>query len=283
MACKFNSELVHFIYDEVGPEEKQTIKDHIESCSECKEELSLLSGTKELLYEWKEIEPSPEFRGLLNDNLKNCTQEEISSRIYFKDAFFSMIKTLSPGICGMVVTTIMVLVMATTVRFQALNPVSLIICGVFWSGIYSMIFDLAIKNGSYGGKIRMRRLLGLNLKLSVYYTFLALLTGLILMLSAPLPSGLYTISFLYSFIPLFISSHLLSRKISHNFTLHGLFLGIFYILLMGPALYIQCMGGSLTLYLFSIASSSAGAMAGGMCGAWLGGRIFHRNCRVGQS
>jgi len=213
MTCKnIKSELVHFIYGEVTPEIKTDIKEHLSICSECKREFDSLVNTREMLNNWKDITPSEEFQRILNESLKVCDREEdVSNLELIKGAIFSMIKTLSPGMCGMVVTTFMVLVMAAKVEIINLNPILLIICGVFWSGIYSMVFDLAIKNGSSSDKVRMRELLGLNLKYSVYFAFLALFIGLILLLSLSIMS--YSQEFLYSFIPLFISAYFIVRKV----------------------------------------------------------------------
>ncbi|HPZ10282.1 MAG TPA: hypothetical protein PL110_19485 [Candidatus Eremiobacteraeota bacterium] len=279
MTCKnIKSELVHFIYGEVTPEIKTDIKEHLSICSECKREFDSLVNTREMLNNWKDITPSEEFQRILNESLKVCDREEdVSNLELIKGAIFSMIKTLSPGMCGMVVTTFMVLVMAAKVEIINLNPILLIICGVFWSGIYSMVFDLAIKNGSSSDKVRMRELLGLNLKYSVYFAFLALFIGLILLLSLSIMS--YSQEFLYSFIPLFISAYFIVRKVHYSYVLHGIFLGILYILMIGPVLYMQCLNFQFSVYVLMILSSSLGALAGGATGAWISSRVLFQVSR----
>ena len=278
MSCKIKSELVHFLYDEVSPEEKQKIKNHLLTCAECREELDMLTITKDLLGECAEVVPSGEFQKSLSERISVCEKIEFTDWQYVKMAFFSMIKTLSPALCGMVVTTIMVLVMSVSgdALRSHLNPVSLLICGVFWSGIYSMVFDLAIKNSSSRDRVCMRKLLGLNVRRSVYYTFLALLLGIGLAVVSPLSGMLHLQEFAIGFIPLFICSSLLSRKVEQKHVLHGVFLAILYILLIGPALYIQCAGYGFTFYVILIALSSSGALAGGICGSWTGINVLYQ-------
>jgi len=268
MACKMKSELVHFLYDEVSPEEKQKIKDHLSLCAECREELDLLIVTKDLLNECKEVVPSEAFQKSLSEKISVCEREEVSDWDCIKLAFFSMIKTLSPAICGILVTTIMVSVLSLSgdILRSQLNPLSLIICGVFWSGIYSMVFDLAIKSSEKG--ICMRRLLGLNLRRSVYYTFLALLFGIGLLQYSPFMDFWHLQAFAVGFLPLFVCSSLLSRKVTQKHILHGICLAVLYILLLGPALYMQCLSSGFTLYILMITISSLGALAGGIAGAW---------------
>jgi hypothetical protein len=276
MSCKLKSDLVHFIYGEVSPEMNQKIKEHLNECFECKAELETLTDTKEILAYWEDISPSEELSKALATGIKDCIQEKSGNFEEIKQAFISMIKTLSPGICGTLVTTIMVILMSGTAQVDYLNPLSLLICGVFWSGTYSMIFDLAIKNGSYSSGVHMRELLGLNLKLSVYYAFIALGIGLILLLTSPL-SGFevtYYQEFLYSFIPLLITGYLISRKSIEHHVLHGVFLGILYMLMIGPALYMQCLNVNFNIYILLIITSSVGALTGGMAGTWIGSHIL---------
>jgi hypothetical protein len=236
-----------------------------------------------MLDNWKNISPSEEFQTLLNKSIKDCVPEEINYRAEIKYAFFSMVKTLSPAICGIIVTTCMVLVMSANVQITQLNPVSLILCGIFWGGIYSMIFDLAIKNGSYGDKVRMRELLGLNLKISVYAAFFCLSAGALLILMSPLSDTKFSYlqEFIYSFTPLLIGSYFTGRKVHHNHILHGIFLSILYILMIGPAIYIQCINFEFTVYVLFIAISSLGAITGGTTGSWLSGRFVTHNVRKG--
>jgi len=284
MSCKnIKSELVHFIYGEVTPELNNNIKEHLSVCTDCKSEFESLSGTKLMLDNWKNISPSEEFQTVLNKSIKDCVPEQINHLEEIKCACFSMVKTLSPAICGIIVTTCMVLVMSANVQITQLNPVSLILCGIFWGGIYSMIFDLAIKNGSYGDKVRMRELLGLNLKISVYAAFLCLSIGAALILLSPLSgTGIsYLQEFIYSFTPLLIGSYFTGRKVHHNHILHGIFLSILYILMIGPAIYIQCINFEFTVYVLFIAISSLGAITGGTTGSWLSGRFVTHNVRKG--
>ena len=282
MSCKkIKSELVHFVYGEVTPELNNTIKEHLFVCTDCKSEFDSLSGTKLMLDNWKNISPSEEFQAVLNNSIKDCVPEEINHWEEIKYACFSMFKTLSPAICGIIVTTCMVLLMSANVQITQLNPVSLILCGIFWGGIYSMVFDLAIKNGSYGDKVRMRELLGLNLRVSVYAAFLSLFIGAVLILLSPLAStGISCLQeFIYSFTPLLIGSYFTGRKVHHNHILHGIFLSILYILMIGPAIYIQCINFEFAVYILFIAISSLGAITGGMTGAWLSGKFVPHSVR----
>ncbi len=282
MSCKhIKSELVHFIYGEVTPEMNNTIKEHLSVCTDCKDEYDSLSGTRLMLDNWKNISPSEEFETVLNNSIKDCVPEKVNYREEIKYACLSMLKTLSPAICGILVTTCMVLLMSANVQINHLNPVSLILCGIFWGGIYSMVFDLAIKNGSYGDKIHMRELLGLNLKISVYAAFLSLFIGAVLILLSPLSgTGISCIQeFIYSFTPLLTGSYLIGRKVNHNHILHGIFLSILYILMIGPAIYIQCINFEFSVYVLFIAISSLGAITGGMTGAWFSGKFVPRPVR----
>lgn len=282
MSCKnIKLELVHFVYGEVTPEMNNTIKEHLSVCADCKSEFDSLSGTKLMLDNWKNISPSEEFQTVLNNSIKDCVPEEINHREEIKYACFSMFKTLSPAICGIIVTTCMVLLMSANVQISQLNPVSLILCGIFWGGIYSMVFDLAIKNGDYGDKVRMRELLGLNLRISVYVAFLSLSIGALLILLSPLATtGISCFQeFIYSFTPLLIGSYLAGRKVHHNHVMHGIFLSILYILMIGPAIYIQCINFEFAVYVLFIAISSLGAITGGMTGAWLSGKFVPHTVR----
>ena len=127
----------------------------------------------------------------------------------------------------------------------------------------------------------MRRLLGLNLKLSVYFTVLALIIGLMLMLVSPLSKNnlSYLEEFLYSFIPLFISSFFIGKRVCPNYLRHGIFLGIFYMLMIGPALYIQCLNCEITLYVLLMIISSFGAITGGIAGARMSSLVSYQTSK----
>ena len=69
MKCKFQNRLNKFLDDELKPEEKANMQEHLKSCSACQEELRKIQHVNNILGSYREIEVSSDLINRVLDKI----------------------------------------------------------------------------------------------------------------------------------------------------------------------------------------------------------------------
>ncbi len=289
MECsKIKDQLIDYLYDELTPEGIRTVKEHLERCAICREELELLQRVHQRLNSWEEVIPASGLSQKLQEQLAQARFSiKMPGSIWQRPLF----KVGSSTACGTLTAILSVLVLSRNIPPTNLSPKSLLICGILWSAAYSILFCLAFlgirtrreeasvqEPGSYLFQAAMPALAAILIATLIAFLILSespqlkeiklFLNNLLNRLSNP--TRYFLLGSMTSLFSLFIGSLILGRPLSVNPLGQGPLAACLFTMAIAPALSVLCIPFTLGLYTNLLFGSFLGALTGGTLGSWLG-------------
>jgi anti-sigma factor RsiW len=260
--------LVDLLYDELAAEMRSRLLAHLEGCSECGERWNRLRALSAAADQWT-APPLP--RGLAERALARVASERVreASREWRGLAPNQILQGVLLGAGAALVSLLLIV----GVSDRQLAPLSVGVVGVVWTALYAGLLLTA----SYA---RVRPVAwsalsgaGVALILASPLSIPSVVEACARLLQAAPGSVLFSLLLLvfaagYTAGPLLVGGFAFGRPRPGSRLKDGATLSLLYVLLIAPAVYLQCLQLPLNV--------TAVWMAGTIAGAWLGGQASLR-------
>ncbi len=272
MSCQeVQALLIDDLYGELPPEVSLRIQTHLTGCEACRRTLSAFQALSSALDQW-ETPAVPS--GLAERTMARLVQEaEVAPQTSLwsavRDPFLSLL-------FGGAAAALALLLTAGAMPKVPEIPLTLGFLGVLWSVLFGAAFL-----GVLSGRGPIRPPAGVALLAAGF----ALLSTPLLSIpeivefcqawtrgahgSLPFDFLLFAAGVLYTAFPVFLAGLLLGRQVEGQPFPTGLRGSLLYLLLVAPAMYLQCASLSLGIMAPWIGGALSGALTGGLAGLWI--------------
>lgn len=263
--------LIDHLYRELPEEIGFQVQAHLEVCEACQRELSALQALFSALDRW---EASTAPWGLADRTMARLAQEGVmASRI------LAFLQTVLPFLFG-AIAVVIAFFLATLGKPQPQRTVLAYgVLGALWAVLFAGLFFTAFQAKNRQKSPAGMALLAAGLALAII-PFLSIptvieacLRWLEGMKSGMAVNGLlFASGSLYTALPILVSSFFLGRRGEVLMGKVGLLSGFLYLLLIAPAIQLQCASLVFQIMVVWALGAVVGSLAGGPGGLWLAQR-----------
>ncbi|MFQ5828357.1 MAG: anti-sigma factor family protein [Candidatus Methylomirabilia bacterium] len=272
MSCsEVLSSLVDLLYEELGAEERSRLLSHLETCGECRERWSHIRALSEAANRWT-APPPP--RGIAERALSRIAGQQIrEARPQWPQV--APEQTLRWVVLGAAAAMVSLLLVVGVIEHQ-LAPLTIGGFGVVWTVLYSGVL-LSASHGRLQ-PVAWSALTGAGVALilvpplsipSVVEACARLIQAAPGSLSFALVLLLLAVG--YTAGPLMVGGLAFGRLRQGPRRADGTMLSVFYVLLIAPAVYLQCLSLPLNVTALWMAGAILGAGLAGPASVWLSG------------
>lgn len=254
---------------------------HLQSCPNCREKQEQWVQIWTLMDQWEEEKPSDHVtESILSQARTSLRREEAR---WHSRLWRNLSETLVPLFAATAMAFLGVTLGAKKIgpALESLSPLALLICGVVWTATYGCMFFLCLER--VGGS---RRIQGIPVNLLAKYALGALGISLLFSGVATLSgverlaagflspkvglSSYFLVGAAYSLIPLASVSLFSPGKQLSRASVHGVLLGVFFLFLLAPEIFLYCSSFSLGIAFNWTVGTIVGCVIGGPAGVCLG-------------
>lgn len=271
MDCRTVQErLIDERYGELALEEVMEVRHHLEQCATCRHEASLFYAFSRALDRWEAPLPPP--------RLAEQVIARLAPEAEVADGRPLLIRTFLSVFLGAGAATLaLVLVAGPATEHGITTPLAFGLLGALWAALFGGSFLAAFEAPSPMKHLARAALLAAGLALLIppvlsipmvveaCRSWLGGAKGSLL-----LNLVLFFAGSVYTAGPLFLASLAFGRGSEGQVPKTGLRSGLLYLLLIAPAIALQCASLTLGIMATWLAGAIAGALAGGPAGLWLG-------------
>lgn len=266
--------LIDDLYGELPPEVSLQIQTHLAGCEVCQRTRSAFQALSSALDQW-ETPAVPS--GLTERTMTRLVQgTEVVSQAGLlslaRDPFLSLLFGGAAAVMALLLTA------GSTPEVTG-RPLTLGFLGALWSALFGAVF-LGVLSGR--GQIRPPAGVGLLAAgFALLFTPLLSIPEVVEFCRAwtqgihgslPFDLLLFAAGVLYTTFPVFLAGLLLGKRVEGQPFNTGLRGGLLYLLLVAPAMYLQCASLPLGIMATWIAGALSGALTGAPAGLWIGRR-----------
>lgn len=270
MNCgEVQNRLIDNWYGELADNEVTQVRGHLEECEACRKEASLLHALSSALDRW-EIPATPP--RLAEQVIARLGQEaEATARRAFAT------RAVLPFLFGAGAAALALLLLAGPATEHGITtPLAFGLLGALWTVLFGGSFLVAFEVTSQVKLLARTALLaaGLTLLFTPVLSIPTVVEACQSWLggakgSIPLNLLLFLTGSLYTAVPVFLASFALGRDGEGPPARPGFGSGLLYLLLIAPAIALECASLTLGIMATWLAGALAGAVAGGPAGLWL--------------
>lgn len=256
-------------YRELAPGEIAEVRGHLEQCEACRTEASLLRALSSALDRW---EPPVAPLRLAEQVIARLGQEAevIAGRPLATRAFLPLLSGAGAA------TLALLLVAGPAADHGITTPLAFGLLGALWAVLFGGSFFVAFEATSRMKLLARTALLaaGLALLVTPVLSIPMVVEACRSWLGGAKGSLLFNLLLfsagsLYTAVPAFLAGLTLGRGVEGQPARPGLESGLLYLLLIAPAIYLQCASLTLGIMATWLAGAISGALAGGPAGLWL--------------
>lgn len=266
-----------------GTDPPQDLTGHLESCPSCREKRDEWAHVWSIMGRWEEDKPSLKLDDSVCSEIRASLHREAATRR--RKSWRSIAETVGPLLAATTMALLGVLLAAKRIgpALEPVAPLALLICGITWVVIYNVMFFVSFEKLGVAHRIQgipaatyARCAL---VALAIWLLFMALneLSGIgTLTTEFFLPrvsvSRYFLFGLAYSFIPLVSASLFIRGKGLNRASAHGLLLGIVFLFLLAPEIFLYCSSFSLGIAFNWSVGTIVGCVTGGPVEVWLGNK-----------
>lgn len=270
MDCRAVQErLIDERYRELAPGETAEVRGHLEQCEACRKEASLLHALSLALDRWEAPAPPPRLAEQVIARLAQEAEATVGRPLAIR-AFLPFL--LGAGASALA----LLLVSGPAAEHGITTPLAFGLLGALWAVLFGGSFLVAFEATS-----RIKLLARIALLASGFSLLATPVLSIPMVVEAcrgwfegakgslPLNLVLFFAGSLYTAVPVSLASAILGKEVEGSPTMSGVGSGLLYLLLIAPAIYLQCASLTLGIMATWTAGAIPGALAGGPTGLWL--------------
>ena len=292
MTCtEIQQRMLAAILDEAVPEHDAAMKAHLADCTSCR------SALREMTAAWQALDALPEHpvppsakRAVLQRAREVVAPSGAALLSGLRAWLLDWRNPVLPILMGLLTTSVFALVLSLHMDLSLIPPLGLTLAGAMWTGLFALVFYLF----SMGMRQREH-----SWRFLAQTSLVAIGIFFIITVFSPLPHSVrfcsnfnltqplmerlsiggayFVFGVVYALVPMAIGAFVAAGRYAGHPVLRGSLAGGVFMLLLAPAIFLQCAPFALGVVLGWFGGALLGSLIGGALGYWMRFRVLRQS------
>ncbi len=273
---------------------EQDLTAHLERCDICRSALQEWTAVGQALQELPERPVPPAARRAVLQHAHQAVSPAANSVwAWLREWLLDWRNPMLPIFMGLLTTSVFALVLAMHMDLSLLPPLGLTLAGAMWTGLFAVVFYLF----SMGMRRREH-----SWRFLAQTALVAIGIFFVITVFSPLPHAVrfcsnfsltqplmerlsiggayFVFGVLYSLVPMAIGAFVAAGRYAQHPVLRSSMAGGVFMLLLAPAIFLQCAPFALGVVLGWFGGAMLGALVGGVLGYWARHRLVRQSIEM---